>query len=104
MAITVIFIIMIVFYLMQKCMVFRDEKFMYSQLVEDEVEDAHKDCPEDDDPPMLLDDDYRLCTLMKKAEEMGLETTMDNLSEFRDSVRATKLHTPDDVYAQLDLV
>ena len=35
---------------------------------------------------------------------MGLETTMDNLSEFRDSVRATKLHTPDDVYAQLDLV
>lgn len=73
-------------------------------MVEDELEDAHKDCPEDDDPPMLLDDEYRLCTLYKKAEEMGLETTMDNLHEFRDSVRATKLHTPDDVYAQLDLV
>lgn len=41
---------------------------------------------------------------MKKAQTLGLETTLDNLAEFRDSVRATKLHTPDDVYAQLDLV
>ena len=41
---------------------------------------------------------------MKKAEDMRLETTMDNLREFRDSVAATKLHAPDDVYAQLDLV
>ena len=42
---------------------------MYSQLLDDaEVADAHKDCPEDDDPPMLLDDDYRLCKLLKKAE------------------------------------
>lgn len=53
---------------------------------------------------MLMDDAYRLTLLMKRAQEMGIETTMDNLSEFRDSVRATKLHAPDDVYAQLDLV
>ena len=53
---------------------------------------------------MLLDDDYRLTLLLKRAEELGLETTLGNLEEFRDSVRATKVHTPDDVYAQLDLV
>ena len=70
----------------------------------DELEGANPDAPEDDDPPMLLDDGYRLTTLMKKAEDMRLETTMDNLREFRDSVAATKLHAPDDVYAQLDLV
>lgn len=78
---------------------------MYSELREDiDIPDALKDCPEEDDPPMLLDDEYRLTLLKKRAEEMGLETSIENLAEFRDSVRATKLHTPDDVYAQLDLV
>jgi hypothetical protein len=39
--------------------------------------DPHKNCSTEDDPPLILGEDFRLCELEKRAKSLGLETTID---------------------------